>query len=107
MEQVAELHDAFASCMTELPENLMHDIAYYFEGVCAETAAESFLELLAAKLGEVLYLLEEEYDRVEETFSVSDWEYLKNVVSDFALDIDQQKLTYIMRQITSRRIIGR
>ena len=72
-EQVAELHDAFTSCMAELPENMMHDIAYHFEEACSRTESAKFLELLVTKLSEVLYLFEEEYDRVEETFSVADW----------------------------------
>lgn len=97
-EVTTGLHDAFVSCISELPDDLKHDIAYHFENVT--TGASQYTE----KLKEILYLFEQEYDRVEETFSRDDWEYLKDVVSDFALDIEQQRLTYIMQRITSRGV---
>ncbi len=97
-EVMTKLHDAFVSCIPELPDDLKHDIAYHFENVT--TGASQYTE----KLKEILYLFEQEYDRVEETFSRDDWEYLKDVVNDFALDIEQQRLTYIMQRITSRGV---
>jgi len=106
-QTITDLHNAFVSCVPELPEDLKHDIAYYFEETYARENAEHSASLYAMKLNEVLYLFELEYERVEETFSREDWEYFKNVVDDFALEIDQERLTYIMRKITSRGIIGR
>jgi hypothetical protein len=101
---IGELHDAFVSCMPDLPEDLKYDIAHYFEHIFSQKV-ENDASLYAKKLNETLYLLEQEYGRVEETFTRDDWEYLKDVVSDFALEIDHQKLTYIMQQITSRGIL--
>ena len=104
-EFLSDLHDAFVSCLPEIPENLKHDICYYFESLVTGSDGVHAGPLLVAKLNEVLHLFEGEYDRVHETFTSSDWDYLKNVIDDFALDIDQQRLTYIMRQITSRGIM--
>lgn len=101
---ISDLHDAFVSCLPEIPDDLKHDIAYYFEDLSMKKS-ESPVSILAEKLNEVLHLFEEDYDRIAETFTRDDWDYLKNVVSDFALDIDQQRLTYIMRCITSRGVI--
>ena len=74
---VERIHDAFVSCSPDLPENLKHDIAHYFEDACRRVGAESPVPVLAAKLSEVLYLLEGEYDRVEETFTLEEWEYIQ------------------------------
>ena len=101
------IHNAFVSCMPDLPENLKHDIAYYFEDACGRVETEKRVPLLGAKLREVLYLIEGEYDRVQETFSEAEWGYIKDIVSDFALELDQQLLTYLMRQIVSRGILDR
>ena len=103
---ISELHEAFVSCLPQLPEDLKHDIAYYFEDLSMKKG-DSPVSFLAEKLNEVLYLFEEDYHHVTETFTRDDWEYLKNVVSDFALDMDQERLTYIMRCITSRGVIDR
>jgi hypothetical protein len=104
-EVIEDIHNAFVSCIPDLPENLKHDIAYYFEDICSRVAAKDRISLLGAKLGEVLFLVEGEYDRVEETFDEAEWVYIKDVVDDFAMEIDQQRLTYIMRQIVSRGVL--
>ena len=101
----ADVHNVFVSCAPELPENLKHDIAYFFEETCGKLETDDKVLLLGAKLLEVLYLVEEEYDRVEETFDQAEWGYIKDIIAEFATDISQQKLTYIMRQIVSRGIL--
>ena len=106
LKLLAGIHEAFVSCMPELPEDLKHDIAFYFEGIVSQAGCENPALLLVGRLNEALHLLEGEYDRIEETFTKADWEYIKDVVSDFALEIDQQQLTYIMGRIVSRGIIG-
>ena len=103
---MAGIHEAFVSCMPQLPEDLKHDIAFYFEGIVSQAGHEQPAVLLVGKLNEALHLLEGEYDRIEKTFTTADWEYIKDVMSDFALEIDQQTLAYIMGQIVSRGIIG-
>jgi len=106
-EAISSVHDAFVACMPELPENLKHDIAYHFEEVVSGAGEDNPARALAAKLNEALHLLEGEYDRVQETFTTGDWEYIQSVINDFALEMDEQRLTYIMRHIVSRGILDR
>jgi len=104
---VEQVHTAFVSCVPGLPENLMHDIAYFFVESCGRGDGDDRVTLLGAKLLEVLYLIEEEYDRVEESFDDTEWGYIRDIISEFAMDIPQEKLTYIMRQLVSRGIMDR
>ncbi|MBN1685651.1 MAG: hypothetical protein JW852_03305 [Spirochaetales bacterium] len=104
---IPDLHEAFVSCIPQLPENLKHDVAYYFENAAEKAGVENPASFLVEKLTEALYLFEGEHDRIEETFTAADWEYIKEVISDFALEIDQPLLTYIMRRIVSRGLIDR
>lgn len=104
---IENIHNAFVSCMPDLPENMKHDIAYYFENACGEADIGNNVALLVGKLREVLYLIEGEYERAVETFTIAEWEYIKEIMDDFALELNQSRITYIMRQIVSRGLLDR
>ncbi|MBT3272579.1 MAG: hypothetical protein HN368_05460 [Spirochaetales bacterium] len=101
-----ELRDAFISCMPNIPEDLKYDAAGYFTGVYAPTGTRDEIESAVRILLEFVYLVEEEFEKVEESFSVSDWEYLRDIFSDFALDLDQGTLMYVLQQVVSRGLMG-
>lgn len=102
-----EIHNEFVSCEPDLPENLKHDIAHFFEERSGRLEPDERVGFLGAKLLEMLYLLEEDYDRVEESFSKPEWGYIKDITAEFAVELDPQKLTYIMRHVVSRGILDR
>jgi hypothetical protein len=99
-----EIHAVFVTCAPSLPEIMKHDIAIFFEDFCTEFSGESITSLFASKLREILYLVEGEYERVDETFGEVEWGYIRDIFNDFALEIDQEMLTYVMRQVVSRGI---
>ena len=102
-----DIHEEFVSCAPYLPDNLKHNAAHYFEEVCRRYEPGQRIEILGAKLLEMLYLFEEEYDRVEESFDEGEWEYIKDITAEFAVELDQQKLTYIMRHVVARGLLDR
>lgn len=103
---IQELEDAFVSCMVYLPEDLKCDLYRYFLETYGGSTADEKWDVLTDKLLELTYLFEGEYERATESFSLGDWEFIRESVSDFALDLDQETLTYVMKQIVSRGLIG-
>ena len=101
-----QLREAFVSCLPNIPDTLKYDMAIYFCGEYASTDDIDEFTPLSEKLLEAVYLYEGEYDRIDETFSENDWIYIRESVSEFALELDPDLITYIMRQVVSRGLIG-
>ena len=101
-----QLREAFVSCLPNIPDTLKYDMAIYFCGEYAPTDNIDEFTPLSEKLLEAVYLYEEEYDRIDESFSENDWIYIRESVSEFALELDPDLITYIMRQVVSRGLIG-
>ena len=101
-----KLGESFVSCVPYIPENLKYDVAAYFRGAYAPNETMDEINTVASKLLDVVFLFEREYERAEATFSESDWAYIRDIVSEFAIELDQEVLTYVMQQVVSRGLIG-
>ena len=101
-----ELRECFVSCLPDVPSNLKYDMSIYFCGEYAPGETPEEIAETGDKLQEVVYLFEEDFERVEETLSVNDWAYIRDIVSEFALELDQSTLTYVMQQVVARGALG-
>ncbi len=101
-----ELREGFVSCLPSVPKDLKYDVAVYFCGEYASGETAEEIGVVGDKLLELVYLLEEDFERTEETLSQDDWEYVRDIVSEFALELDQSTLTYVMQQVVVRGAMG-
>ena len=104
-DAVDTLTDCFVSCLPDLPDNLKYDVSAYFLGANTNGNTSEAVEIAAAKLQEFILLFEGDYEKTLESFSPADWEYIRDITSDFALELDQHTLNYVMKEIVARGII--
>ena len=101
-----ELREGFVSCLPSVPSNLKYDMSIYFCGEYAPGETTDEIGMTGDKLQQVVYLLEEDFERIEEDLSENDWAYIRDIVSEFALELDQSILTYVMRQVVAHGALG-
>ena len=79
--------------------------------VAAEVVADAYSRIdtiisAAEKLQRVVELFDENYEVAEDDLSDAEWETVRQCVDDFALDLDTHLITYIMRFVVKRGLIG-
>ena len=97
------LEDAFITCMPNAPEDLAYDIFYYFSPP-DQLERDQLLDTVSEKLKQVIYLFEMDLARIEVSLEIEDWDFIKETVSSFALELPQDLLVYIMTEIVRRGI---
>ncbi len=105
-ELIESLQKAFHSCVSWLPETLVYDLFYFFTQPAGSVPGVDEIRLAGEKLQELLYLFEMDYERVNETFSDDEWTFIRESVSECAADLDQTLLTYIMKKIVAKGLLG-
>jgi hypothetical protein len=111
--------------MTGFPEAMNVDLFGFFIGSAVDAVPDSVPDSDAAadavpdaysridtivsaaeKLQRVVELFDENYEVAEDDLSDAEWETVRQCVDDFALDLDTHLLTYIMRFVVKRGLIG-
>jgi hypothetical protein len=94
-----EMQRSFFNCMNDYPDTLKYDLFNYFS---SEYEGREAADLLSR----VVELFEMDYEIYDEIFTPADWDLIREAVSDCAIEIDQNVLTYVMKLIVSKGIIG-
>ena len=95
-----ELRRAFFASIAELPDSLVHDLFDYFYEKSMKRA-EDILDV-SKEIADVIDLFDFAYDEGVETLTMEDWEYIKEAVSDAALDMPEDLLTYVMALVVDQ-----
>ena len=85
--------------MRDHPDTLKYDLFNHF----AETYE---IREAADLLSRVVELFEMDYEKHDDLFTLADWDLIREAVSDCAIEIDHKVLTYVMKLIVSRGILG-
>ena len=101
-EKKDRIADFFVKSGFMLPEELMEDLfQYYLEIAMVSEAGEisepDQLRDLAYHLVDVIDLFDMDYDAVKDPLVLDEWITIKNLFSNYAEDIDDDLLTYIMQ----------
>ncbi|MAG13723.1 MAG: hypothetical protein CMN78_03900 [Spirochaetales bacterium] len=100
------LENAFVSSTSWLPKTFVYDVFNYFLTGYGTPSDVDGIQSAGEKLLELLHLLEMDYEREIETFNDDDWRFIGESISDCAVDLDQELLTYVMKKIVSKGLIG-
>ncbi len=103
-ESTEALKQTFFSHIKSLPEELKYDFFEYFydQFEREENPKYGFYEF-SSKLRSIIELFNFEFDPKEDNYIMNeDWDFIKETVSDYALDLDDQTLTYIMRFVVEK-----
>ena len=49
--------------------------------------------------GDILDLMQQQYDEDNDPLSEEDWETVRDIVSSYAVELDMQLVTYVMRKV--------
>jgi len=63
---------------------------------------ETFEDELQERMGDIVDLFRLDLDENSSRLTQSDWEYLKDLVNSWAMDMDMDVVTYVMQHIVSQ-----
>ena len=102
------IRGAVFPCLSRIPEEMRYDLFRYFVDTYAPNIEqEGAADALIDALGLLVSLLDEDYIDADDGLTDSDLAYIRDSVSDFALELDQDLLTYIMRIAVARHLFDR
>ncbi|HUX13108.1 MAG TPA: hypothetical protein VMW87_08760 [Spirochaetia bacterium] len=106
-EVFGEISRAFDASLSSLPQDMHLDLfAYLMERF--ESRRESFPGLweYTEYLGDVIDLLTMGYDERRDPLLSDDWEYLRDTISDYAVDLDMDLVNYVLQFVVSKGYLG-
>ena len=101
-EKIDMIGDLFTQSGFMLPEDLMEDLYQFYldpgrgERPFAPTDSNS-LRNLGYHLVDVIDLFDMDYDNAKDSIKLDEWITIKDLVSSYAADIDDELLTYVMQ----------
>jgi hypothetical protein len=97
------LRDSFFQQVLHLPEDMRYDLFDYFlETTDFEIVEYRGFDTLTERLRAVIALFLMDFSPTDDIFTADDWTYLKEIVNDYALDMDDSALLYIMKLIVEK-----
>jgi len=98
-ESTEELFSAverrFLRYLPELPPELGQELFSH----CWDRWEEGTDDLI---FGDVLDLMQQQYDEQNDPLSEEDWEAVREIVSTYAVELDMQLVTYVMQLVVER-----
>ncbi|MFP4562194.1 MAG: hypothetical protein ACLFRY_02685 [Spirochaetia bacterium] len=102
-----ELRKGFLHRLPALPEDMLEDLFLYLtRDFSEETDDYASFDEAASRLTDAADLLSEEYEDETGTLSDDDVEYIKDLVSDYALELDDNLIAYVMQKAMDRGSFG-
>ena len=102
-----EIAHAFDLVLSHLPEDLRIDLFdYLMERYPERTGTYAGLFDYAEYLGDVIDLFNLEYDEQADPLFREDWDYIRDSVSDFALELDMDLVNYVMQLVVAKGFLG-
>jgi hypothetical protein len=98
-----DVRRSFFMYLGDLPEELKYDLyEYYLDRFENNPDPSLAFTELATSFRAIIELFNLDYDDVEDALSEEEWEYLRDAISDYALDIDEETLNYVMKLIVAK-----
>lgn len=98
-----ELRRGFFERLPDLPEDMLYDLFQYLTGAFSRSEGDySDFDSAARKLTDAADLLSEEYDDETGTLTDNEIEYIKDLVSDYAPELGDEMIMYVMQKAMDR-----
>lgn len=92
---IRRAQEAFSRCLADLPQAFLEEaFAYFAEQI--RRAPQDELYDAAYHVGDVIDLLAREYDEQNAPLADEEWQFLQELVSDFADQLDMETVSYVM-----------
>lgn len=105
-QRIDMARDGFAGCLTGLPEGMVDDLFEYFHDKSAPLLqTDQTLGEYSVRLGAIIDLFLSNYDHQTDPVSPEDWEFVRETVDVFAVDMDMETVNYIMGLIVEKGVL--
>ncbi len=102
-EQIGHLRDR---TLPFLPPEMRREILdYYIDLYESKRGAYRDFREMALVLADVVALFTGDYGDEDHTLGEADWDFIRDLVNDYAAELDEKLLTEIMAQVVSRGYI--
>jgi hypothetical protein len=92
---IRQSREAFHQALGHLPSPFLDEAFRYYADRMLRAEAGELYDLLY-HLGSVIDLLAREYDEQNERLTDDEWQFLQELVSDFADQLDMETVSYVM-----------
>jgi hypothetical protein len=91
---------AFRHSISGMPPEMVEELFQHFydRAVPEDTPFYIAIERLEV-LGDVVDLLNNDYDDEADPFTAADWEAVRDIVSSYAVDLDMNLVNYVMTRV--------
>lgn len=95
--------DGFAGCLPGLPEEMVGDLFEYFHDRNAPLLQDDHrLGEYSARIGAVIDLFLGNYDHDADPLTMADWQFIRESIDAFALEMDMNTVNYIMALVVDK-----
>jgi hypothetical protein len=101
-----EVADAFRDSLSGLPEGVSEDLFqhFFFKRVAPDAEPLQIIDRLEL-LGDAVDLFHGEYGAGADPFDEEDWHTFRDVVSEYAHDMDMDVVNYVMKLVVEKRML--
>jgi hypothetical protein len=93
------LQDILKRHLSRFSDELVADVFDYATGRGGDTAQSARL------IADIIDLLWMQYDDRNDPFSLQDWEYVRDLINENALDLDMDLVQYVMERVVDHNAI--
>ena len=105
-ERIDLARAGFAGCLSGFPAGLVDDLFEYSHDKNAPLLqADGTLPEYSERLGAMLDLFLQDYDKQGDPLSREDWEFVRESIDAFAVDMDMNVVNYVMALIVEKGIL--
>ena len=96
---VRALEEQFTRQLSHLPADLTADM--FGHCTTTRTSADEQIQVLA----DMLDLMHQQYDDDADPLTVEDWQALRDIIDQYALDLQMELVQYVMERVVSHRAL--
>ena len=102
-QRIDQARSGFSACLSGFPEGLVDDVFEYFHDKNAPLLqADGTLPEYSERMGAMLDLFLLDYDVSGDPLTHEDWQFVRDTVDTFAVDMDMDVVNYIMALIVEK-----
>jgi hypothetical protein len=102
--RIDEIRDAFSASLSSLPESMRAELFDHFSSKYRADES-SYTVDDAVFLGDVIDLFTGGYDDERDPLDADDWDFVKDIIDENALELDMDTINYVMKLVVDKGAI--
>jgi hypothetical protein len=102
--RINEIRDAFSASLSSLPEPMRAELFDHFSSKYRADESSYTIDD-AIFLGDVIDLFTGAYDDERDPLDADDWDFVKDIIDENALELDMDTINYVMKLVVDKGAI--